>query len=398
MKKIFLFSGKELIIVLNLFSVVLLILSAALAVFFALLFRQPASTARQKQMDLIVTFLFASAAVFFLLDGLAASRTLSTAIWPVFGGWWLILLAVLMLGGRVRLSESFVQSASRWLEPLFFWIPEEKTAPESELERILEPGSTSESSDQMEVIENALDLGETTLDEICTHRSEMVSLSMKDDPARWKQVILANRHTFYPVTNESDDDVIGILDTRDYFRLEGFGKKNIMEKCVDKPLFAAENTTADELLHMMKNRRTYLAVVLDEYGGVVGLITLHDIIEELFGELSEEEEKRQADIVRLPRGVWRISGEADLKDVSKALGIPLHLDDFETFSGYVLGSIGYIPDDGSQLEVTAGPLLVQIKRIAGHRIRQTLVRLKPDASAETPLPSDEQKHPAEPLR
>lgn len=143
----------------------------------------------------------------------------------------------------------------------------------------------------------------------------------------------------------------------------------------DKPLFAAENTTADELLRMMKQRHTYFAIVLDEYGGVVGLVTLHDIIEELFGELSEEEEKRQADIVKLPHNVWRINGEADLDDVSKALGMELHLDDFETFSGYVIGSMGYIPEDGAQLETRIGPLTVQIRRIKGHRIRQTLVRV-----------------------
>ena len=103
-------------------------------------------------------------------------------------------------------------------------------------------------------------------------------------------------------------------------------------------------------------------------------------------ELSEEEEKRQAEIVKLPKGVWRIAGEANLKDVSKALGIPLELDDFETFSGYVLGSIGYIPEDGSQLEVKIGPLIVQIKRIAGHRIRQALVKMEPAASAPSAAP------------
>lgn len=324
---------------------------------------------------------------------LAVSLPASWSSWirlPYASLWWTLLLFIIVsllsvliisTGMKKPLNESFVHAYTALFGFLFFWMPETKEETPEEFEHLTE--GISEHEDQLEVIENAMDLGETTLGEICTHRSDMVQLSMKDDPAKWKQTILANRHTFYPLTNESEDDVIGILDTRDYFRMPGFGKKQILDHCVDKPLFAAENTTADELLHIMKNRKTYIAIVLDEYGGVVGLVTLHDIIEELFGELSEEEEKRQADIVKLPKGLWRISGEANLKDVSKALDTHLELDDFETFSGYVIGTMGYIPEDGTQLEVQIGNLMIQIKRIAGHRIRQALVhKIVPDPTAK----------------
>ena len=87
--------------------------------------------------------------------------------------------------------------------------------------------------------------------------------------------------------------------------------------------------------------------------------------------------------MKLPKGLWRISGEANLKDVSKALDTHLELDDFETFSGYVIGTMGYIPEDGTQLEVQIGNLMIQIKRIAGHRIRQALVhKIVPDPTAK----------------
>lgn len=360
-----------------------------LSVLYLLLWKQKDTDSRLRQMDLFAAALLMSCGSVCLAKGLESALNGSldpfALLWVVLAIS-LILLIVLALALPALLSAGPFGFLQKILSALCFWIPKEQPVQTSEIEMLLDAGNAQEKEEQREVIENALDLGETTLDEICTHRSDMISLSLKDDPAKWKQVILKNRHTFYPITNEGDDDIAGILDTRDYFRLDGFGKKNIMDHCVDKPLFAAENTTADELLHIMKNRRTYIAIVLDEYGGVVGLVTLHDIIEELFGELSEEEEKRQADIVKLPRGVWRISGEADLEDVSKALGVPLELDDFETFSGYVLGSMGYIPEDGSQLEVQIGPLNVQIKRIAGHRIRQALVRVdQPDAET-SPAP------------
>lgn len=275
---------------------------------------------------------------------------------------------------------SLSAKASRLLSPLFFWIAADpapgmlvsgKRSLSAENSRQAEEGF-----DANEVIENAMELNDTTIDEICTHRSEMITLSLKDDPSVWRQTIMNNRHTYYPVTNESGDDIVGVLDTRDYFRLNGLSKQSILDKTCDRPFFVSENMTADELLKKMKQRKHYFSIILDEYGGVTGIVTLHDIVEELFGDMPEAEDaKRQADIVRLPKGVWRISGEADLEDVSKALHTHLELDEFETFSGYILGSLGYIPEDGTQFETQIGNLKIQIRSIRGHRIRQTLVRM-----------------------
>lgn len=363
------------------------ILSFAAALFFLTLTMQPADDARYTAMDLFLALLFQVLSAWLLVQLPAVAAVLNGP-----ASFWILMAIELILGliwvhlsKRIHFSSASMNSLQKPLLKLFFWLPEEAADSDDELVRLIEASSVPEMEEQREVLENALDLNDTSLDEICTHRSDMVCLSMKEDPSKWKQIIMANRHTFYPITNESDDDIVGVLDTRDYFRLNGWGKKTIFDHTVDKPLFVAESNTADELLRMMKQRHTYIAIVLDEYGGVVGLVTLHDIIEELFGDLSEEEEKRQADIVRLPRGVWRINGEADLDDVSKALGMDLHLDDFETFSGYVLGSMGYIPEDGSQLETRIGPLSIQIRRIQGHRIRQALVKVE-DEPKGNPAP------------
>lgn len=262
---------------------------------------------------------------------------------------------------------------------LFSWIPlrieDVKNERQEELSEALK-----EEENTIDVAENALDLYEKTLDEICTHRSDVISIDVNEDPEQWRKTIMENRHTFYPVYNEGEEDIVGILDTRDYFRLkDGHSKKSILDHTLDQPFFVAENTTADELLHQMKKKKNYFAVVLDEYGGMTGIVTLHDILEELLGEITEAEDAiRPADIVKLPRGMWRISGSADLEEVSSALGEKLELDDFETFSGYILGTLGYIPEDGTQLEAEIGNLLIQITNIKNHRIRQTLVRKKDD--------------------
>lgn len=239
-----------------------------------------------------------------------------------------------------------------------------------------------------EVVQNALELRDTAIDEICTHRSDVISINANDSPTQWRQTILNNRHTFYPVIGENEDDVIGVLDTRDYFRLNGLlSRKNILDHTMDKPFFVTENTKADDLVREMRKRKNYFAIVVDEYGGNIGIITLHDILEELLGEMSEAEDAiRPAEIVKLNKNLWRIAGSASLDDVSKALGEELQLDDFETFSGYVLGSMGMIPEDGTQMEVAIGDLNVQIKNVRNHRIRQTLVSRIEEAPTDKAKP------------
>ncbi len=287
---------------------------------------------------------------------------------------------------RIEAFSAFSDTMMKVSGWLFSWIRMPQSASQEQLtkerERLRQLESeASEEEPVIDVAENALDLNEKSLDEICTHRSEVISLDVNDDPEKWNQTILDNRHTFYPVYNENEEDIIGILDTRDYFRLkDGHSKKSILDHTMDQPFFVAENTTADELLHQMKKRKTYIAVVVDEYGGMTGLVTLHDILEELLGDINEAEDAiRPKDIVKLPRGLWRISGSADLEEVSKALGEKLELDDFETFSGFILGTLGTIPEDGTQLETQIGDLLIQVTSIKNHRIRQTLVRkIKPE--------------------
>lgn len=297
-----------------------------------------------------------------------------------------LFLLDMLLGALIRRTSSLhdqpwaIKAGSvlgRFFKKLTSWVPEPLDK-EKEKEIVLTPVVRSP-----EVLENAVELSGKTVDEFCTHRSDVITLSLKDSPSRWRQIILENRHTFYPVTNENEDDIVGVLDSRDYFRLNALTRESILKNTVDRPLFVAENYTPDALIRQLKASRSHFAVVLDEYGGMTGIVTLHDIIEEILGEMQEPEDtRRPASIVKLPRGVWRIAGSAELSDVSKALGQKLECDDFETFSGYVLGSLGYIPEDGTQLEVQIDDLDVQIKSIKNHRIAQTLVKKRPDPAAE----------------
>lgn len=230
---------------------------------------------------------------------------------------------------------------------------------------------------QKEFIENLFEFDDTPVEEICTHRSEVVCLYLNDDKETWKQTILENRHTLYPVCDEDNDDVVGILDTRDYFRLDSIEQDNVINKAMDQPFFISQNMKADVLLKEMKIKKVYFAVLLDEYGGMTGIVTLHDIIETLLGEIQEDDDIEEPDpIQQIDSDQFRIYGQADIEDVEKALGISLEDEDCDTFGGYILNHYGQIPDESSHFKVSLDLMDVYVKEVKNHRIGQTIVQIK----------------------
>lgn len=273
----------------------------------------------------------------------------------------------------------FISTLFSWISWLFSFETEieDETVSEEDIRELINTGSEIEQP-QKEFIENVFELDDTSVEEICTHRSKVITLDLDQSIDEWKQIIHDNRHTFYPICGKDDDDIIGVLDTRDYFRIDGeLNQDIIINKAVDKPFFVAENTKADTCFHEMKNRKTYFAIVLDEYGGMTGIITLHDIIETLLGEMNEvDDEIPPVEIQRIDDNQWYILGSADLEEVQEALNIELPVDEYETFSGYALSQLGRIPDDGTQLEIDLDTMIINVREIKNHRIGQTIVYIK----------------------
>lgn len=252
---------------------------------------------------------------------------------------------------------------------------EQEDYSEEDIYEVINGGGVEPS--QKEFIENLFEFDDTPVEEICTHRSEVVCLYLNDDKETWKKTILENRHTLYPVCDEDNDDVVGILDTRDYFRLDSIEQDNVINKAMDQPFFISQNMKADVLLKEMKIKKVYFAVLLDEYGGMTGIVTLHDIIETLLGEIQENDDIEEPDpIQQIDADQFRIYGQADIEDVEKALGISLEGEDCDTFGGYILNHYGQIPDEGSHFKVSLDLMDVYVKEVKNHRIGQTIVQIK----------------------
>ena len=146
----------------------------------------------------------------------------------------------------------------------------------------------------------------------------------------------------------------------------------MMRNAVKAPFFVLETIKADVLFRKMKKTRNIMAVVLDEYGGMVGIVTLNDLIEQLVGDLGEdtaEEEAAEPHIEQLEENTWAIIGNVELYDIEKALEVDIGLEEVDTFTGLVFGELGMIPNDGDQeIELEFKGLHIQILRIEEHKI------------------------------
>ena len=247
---------------------------------------------------------------------------------------------------------------------------------EEEIRMMVAAGSEKGTIDleENELIQNVFEFNDIPLEEICTHRVDVIWLSTEDEIEEWDKAIYDTRHNFYPVCVESRDGIIGVLDAKEYLRLKDRSKENIMKQAVDKPFFVPENMKADVLLNKMKQKGNYFAVLVDEYGGMSGIVTMRDIFELLVGDLLEAgEEDRGDEITNIGKNEWIIQGAASLDEVAEILEIELPLEDYDTFSGYICGTLGAVPDDGITFELETDDLSIQVQQVQERRILEAIV-------------------------
>jgi len=260
---------------------------------------------------------------------------------------------------------------------------EDEVVSEEEIYMMLEVGAEKGTIDREETewIRNVFAFDDTAVEEVCTHRVDVTALGLEESDAEWKETILQSRFTYYPVYGEDQDDIVGVLNTKDYFRLEEKSRENILAKAVEKPYYVPETMKADVLFHNMKKEKKHFAVVLDEYGGLSGVISMHDLMELLVGDFDEEERE----IVPVSENTWRISGSASLDDVAEELKVKLPVEEYDTFGGYIFGELGKIPDDGSKFLLEASGMKIQVEKVENHRIMDTVV------SREKGIPVEKQE-------
>jgi len=268
---------------------------------------------------------------------------------------------------------------------------EDETVTEEEIRMMVSVGSEKGviDQDENEMIQNVLDFNDVYVEEICTHRKDVVSLDMDESLEEWREIIRTSRHNYMPVYGEDTDDIVGVFDTRAFLRMEGncdgLTQKEVLDHCLRKAYFVPENMKADTLCKNMKTSGVHFAVAIDEYGGMSGIVTMHDLIELIIGELFEEgDDQEPDDIEKLEENCWRIQGSADLEDVAELLEIHLPFEEYDTFGGYVFGQLGRIPDEGASFCMETENLDIKVENVQAHRMESAIVskKKKEDGNAD----------------
>ncbi len=245
---------------------------------------------------------------------------------------------------------------------------------EDEIKLMVEMGSQSGAIDpeEKEMIHNIFEMGETPVSEIMTHRTDIEILWSEDTHEVWENTISKSKHSIYPVCGETADDVIGIVGSKDFYR-KLLKNKDFNVKSIIKPaVFVPETVKADELLKTMQQSKNHFVIVLDEYGGTAGIVTMSDMLEEIVGNFEEYEEP---EIVKKGDNLWIINGTADLDEVSKSLGLELPTEEYNTLAGMILAQMDTIPTDGTTPEIEAFGLKIKITKILERRIEKTRVSI-----------------------
>lgn len=259
---------------------------------------------------------------------------------------------------------------------------------EEEIRMMVDMGSEKGAIDtqEKEFIQNVFEFNDITAGEIAIHRTDVTMLWMEDPVDTWETTIFEQRHTLYPVCDGSADNVIGVLNAKDYFPLKDKTKENIIATAVHPAFFVPETIKADVLFRNMKKSRNSMAVVLDEYSGMVGIVTMQDLVEELVGDLNDDipnQDDPEPYIEKVDDNNWKIYGNVALEILEEATGLKLATEDYDTFTGMVFDALGAVPADGEQkISLELENIVIHIQKIEAHQIENATVTVKSTAGVE----------------
>ncbi|MEA4954502.1 MAG: hemolysin family protein [Pseudoflavonifractor sp.] len=224
--------------------------------------------------------------------------------------------------------------------------------------------------EEKELIENVFEFNNSTAGDVMVHRTDVEMIWVEDTDAEIMEAIRSSGLTRFPVYEEDQDDIIGILNTRDYLLNTRLEQPHPLRELLRKAYFVPETVRTDVLFRDMQNQKIHLAVVVDEYGGTSGIITMEDLLEELVGNIYDEfDPQDEQEIVSLGENLWRIAGSADLEDVSDALGVTFpDNEEAETLGGLVFARLDVIPADGSRPTVEADGLRIEVEELTDRRV------------------------------
>ena len=237
---------------------------------------------------------------------------------------------------------------------------------------------------ERDMIENVFEFNNMTAADCMTHRTAVTALQIDETQEEVLKTIRESGLSRFPVYEEDLDDVKGTVTTRDILLSLQQNAALDLRSVMRPAYFVPETVRTDVLFREMQKRKNHLAIVVDEYGGTSGLITMEDLLEEIVGNIYDEYDPQQPqDIQRLESGVWRIAGSVTLEDVNEALGCQIpESDEYDTLGGLVFSCLTTIPKDGTHPVVSCFGLKIEVEEISERRIIWAKVYFKPENTTE----------------
>ena len=224
---------------------------------------------------------------------------------------------------------------------------------------------------EKELIENVFEFNNMTAEDIMIHRTDMEVVWQEDTHEEILTTIRESGLSRFPVCGEDIDDIVGVLSTREYLLNAQLEEPKPLADLLRKAYFVPESVRADLLFREMQTEKVHMAIVVDEYGGTSGLLTMEDLLEQLVGDIYDEfDEVEEQEISKLSDDTWRISGSAALETVFEALDLPFDEEDedCDTLGGLVFSKLSVIPQDGTRPEVEVPGMRIQVEEIVDHRV------------------------------
>jgi len=216
---------------------------------------------------------------------------------------------------------------------------------EEEIKQLIDENENELAVSTKELLNNIFEFSETTAGDIMTHRTDIVAVSDEDTLLDVAEAAMEEGCSRIPVFHEDLDNILGIIYAKDLLKFVGkeIGKDENLKDYIRTPLFVPETIPCGKLFAKMTETRIQLAIVVDEYGGTAGLVTLEDVVEELVGDIEDEYDEEEESVVRLNENTWLFRGITDIEDAEEAMETKFPEGDYDTLAGFVISRLGFVP-------------------------------------------------------
>lgn len=231
---------------------------------------------------------------------------------------------------------------------------------------------------EKEMINSIFSFDDITAKDIMISRKDTYKIDIDEPLNEYIDELLESYYTRIPVYKENIDDIIGILNIKDLIleaRNVGFDNINI-GNLIQKPYFVPEMKNIDELFKEMQKNRNHMAILVDEYGGFSGIVTIEDLIEQIMGDINDEHDDEEESIKKLSDNVYLINGTTEIREVNKELDLELENENYDTISALVIENLGYIPEEGEKPSITIDNLLFKVELVSDNRIEKLKLIIK----------------------